>query len=318
LSACKVAIVFPGQGSQSVGMLSELAKTHPQVKAVFTEASDVLGYDLWALAQEGPEEKIKQTQYTQPLMYTSGVAVWRVWQDQSSVTPVVVAGHSLGEFSALTAAGAVSFEDCLPLVNARAQLMATAVAEGEGGMAAILGMSDEDVIAVCAEVSGARIVEAVNFNSPGQIAISGHNDAVQQACELAREKGAKKAVMLPVSVPNHSSLMRDAGTALAKKIDAIPFVLPTVPVVQNTHANVAQDSAQMLDSLKQHVFSPVQWAQSFQSIVADYAPDVVLEFGPGKVLAGLGKRIDRSAPVTVVDSPESMQKALDMVANSGV
>lgn len=311
MSTAKLAIVFPGQGSQSVGMLGELGEAHATIMQTFAEASDVLGYDLWSMAQSGPEEKIKQTEYTQPLMYTSGVALWRLWNELSAVKPAVVAGHSLGEFCALTAAGAISFADGLPLVQTRAQLMAAAVAEGEGGMAAILGMDDQDVVAVCESVSGTRVVEAVNFNSAGQVAISGHIDAVQKACEVAREKGAKKAVMLPVSVPNHSSLMRSAGAELALKIDACAIEFPVVPVMQNTHAQLAADKPALLESLKAHVYSPVQWTRSYQAIMTEFAPNCVVELGPGKVLAGLGKRIDRSVAVSPVENLESLQKALD-------
>lgn len=311
-----LAILFPGQGSQSVGMLSELGEAHAIVKQTFAEASDILGYDLWALAQTGPAEKIKQTQYTQPLMYTSGVALWRLWNEQSGLKPQVVAGHSLGEFCALTAADAISFEQCLPLVQTRAQLMADAVPDGEGGMAAILGMDDEDVVAVCRSVTGERVVEAVNFNSTGQVAISGHLDAVEKACELAREKGARKAVLLPVSVPNHSSLMREAGDSLAQKIDACTINMPSIPVMQNTHAQLAADQAALLAALKAHVYSPVKWTQSYQAIMADFSPSCVVELGPGKVLAGLGKRIDRSVTVLPVEHADSLQKALDAVSGA--
>ncbi len=306
-----VAVLFPGQGSQSVGMLSELAAAYPDIRETFSAASDTLGYDLWALAQEGPEEKIRQTQFTQPLMYASGVAVYRIWNQLVPGATTVMAGHSLGEFCALTASGALTFEQGMPLVAERARLMAGSVPEGEGGMAAILGLDDDSVVAVCESVSGDRIVEAVNFNSPGQVAISGHLDAVERACEVAREKGARKAMMLPVSVPNHSALMQDAGAKLADIIDAIEFKGTQVPVIQNTEAAIATDTAQMLGWLKQHVFRPVWWTQSYQRLLSEFTPDVVIEPGPGKVLTGLGKRIDRGTTVYPLDTPESLEKALD-------
>jgi len=304
------AIVFPGQGSQSVGMLSALAAQYPVIVDTFSEASDIIGRDLWTLAQEGPEETLRQTEVTQPLMYTSGIALWRLWSSLSDTDPVALAGHSLGEFCALTASGVIEFSAGIELVNTRAQLMATAVADGEGGMAAILGMDDEDAIAVCESVTGERIVEAVNFNSPGQVAISGHVDALEQACSLAKERGARKAVMLPVSVPNHSSLMREAGAQLAERIDQLTLQPMQIPVVQNAEATVPADLDQLARSLKQHVYSPVQWTQSFRFIHEHFKPESVVELGPGKVLAGLGKRIERSLPVRIVDNPENLQVAL--------
>lgn len=314
MSHPSVAVLFPGQGSQSVGMLAELAEQHPEINATFGEASDSLGYDLWALAQDGPEEKIRQTEFTQPLMYTSGMALWAVWQKQVEMPAAVLAGHSLGEFCALTAASVMTFQDGIKLVNARAQFMASAVAEGEGGMAAVIGMDDADLVAVCESITGERVVEAVNFNSPGQIAISGHLDAVESACQVAKEKGARKAMMLPVSVPNHSSLMRSAGEQLAALIDQLSLKDPVVPVMQNTHAQVPADLQELVNSLKQHVYSPVLWTQSYQRLLADFEPATVVELGPGKVLAGLGKRIERSKAVLNADSPETLASAVDAVA----
>ncbi len=308
-----VAVLFPGQGSQSVGMLSALADAYPAIKDTFAAASDALGYDLWALAQEGPEETIKQTQFTQPLMYASGVAVYRVWNQLVPGATTVMAGHSLGEFCALTASGALTFEQGLPLVAERARLMAGSVPEGEGGMAAVLGLDDDAVVAVCESVTGERIVEAVNFNAPGQVAISGHLDAVEKACEVAKEQGARKAMMLPVSVPNHSALMQDAGASLATIIDNTDFKATSVPVIQNTEASVAEDSGQMLGWLKQHVYRPVRWTQSYQLLLSAYSPDVVIEPGPGKVLTGLAKRIDRGTVVHPIDTPDALEKALEAV-----
>lgn len=311
MSSATVAVLFPGQGSQSVGMLSAMAADYTSIQETFAEASDLLGYDLWSLAQEGPEDKIKKTEFTQPLMYTSGMALWKVWQSEVANPASILAGHSLGEFCALTAAGVISFADGVKLVNARAQLMASAVAEGEGGMAAVIGMDDADVVAACESVTGERVVEAVNFNSPGQVAISGHLDAVELACTAAKDKGARMAKLLPVSVPNHSSLMRDAGEKLAALIDQLDLSEPAIPVMQNTYASVPDELGALVNSLKQHVYSPVQWTQSYQRLLEDFQPTALVELGPGKVLAGLGKRIDRSKPVFPVDSPESLRAAVD-------
>jgi len=305
-----VAFLFPGQGSQSVGMLSALAAEYAVVRDTFAEGSDVLGYDLWQLAQIGPEEKQRRTEFTQPLMYASGVALWRLWSSLVPAPPAVLAGHSLGEFCALTASGVMTYRAGLELVSLRAQLMASAVAEGEGGMAAILGLDDAAVIEVCESITGERIVEAVNFNSPGQVAISGHVDALQSACAAARDRGARKAVILPVSVPNHSSLMRAAGEALAAQIDAAGLRSAEIPVMQNTHAAVPADLVTLLSSLKIHMYSPVQWAASYRALLSNYSPDVVLELGPGRVLVGLGKRIERSVAVMPVDNPDNLHAAL--------
>ena len=283
------------------------------VGASFAECADVLGKDLWALAQSGPAEALSDTRVTQPLMFTADIAVWRCLREKGLPMPVAIAGHSLGEFAALVAADVLSFEDGLKLVGKRAELMAGAVAEGEGGMAALIGMDDESVVELCASLSGERITEAVNFNAPGQVAISGHLDALEKTCELAREKGARKAMMLPVSVPNHSSLMRGAGEQLAEMIDATSFSQPSVPVVQNASATAAASVDELVASLKQHVYSPVRWTQTIQALIANYGVATVIESGPGKVLTGLGKRIDRSVPTLSVESPESLNAAINAV-----
>ena len=303
-------VVFPGQGSQSVGMLAELAQAQVVVRETFQEAAEVLGVDLWALAQQGPAETINKTEITQPLMFASGVALWRLWSSLSSHSPSVLAGHSLGEFCALVAGGVLSYPEALKLVQLRANLMGAAVAPGEGGMAAILGMEDDAVVAVCEAISGDRIVEAVNFNSPGQVAISGHIDALEKAVESASAAGARKAIMLPVSVPNHSSLMRSAGESLAVEMDKLTFSSASLPIMQNTFAAVAETPEALLTSLKQHVYSPVYWTKAYRNMLESYQCSVVVELGPGKVLAGLGKRIERSVPVLAVDSPAGLEKAL--------
>lgn len=308
------AVVFPGQGSQSVGMLAELAEQHGEVQSTFTEASDYLGQDLWALAQQGPAEALAETRVTQPLMFTAGIAVWRVLQAQGMGMPAAFAGHSLGEFAAMVASGVLSFEDGVLLVQKRAALMASAVPEGEGGMAALLGMDDGAVVDVCESVSGERVSEAVNFNAPGQVAISGHLDALEKTLVLAKEKGCRKAMMLAVSVPNHSSLMKPAGQALATEIDKLTFAMPQAPLVQNGTATAAADLPTLLSHLKTHVHNPVYWTRSVQTLRDVHGVQLILEAGPGKVLTGLSKRIDRNLPTMPVESPQTLVAALDAVA----
>jgi len=307
------AVVFPGQGSQSVGMLSALAESHGVVQQTFAEAADVLGIDYWALAQNGPDTELADTRVTQPLMFIADIAVWRVLNDAGLPTPAAMAGHSLGEFAAMVASGALDYADGLKLVNQRAQLMSAAVPDGEGGMAALIGMDDDQVVDVCKAISGDRIVEAVNFNAPGQVAISGHKDALEKCVELAKERGARKAIMLPVSVPNHSSLMRDAGAQLAETINGLDWQTPGVPLVQNASATVASDQSAMLDSLRSHVFSPVQWTRTIERLRDDYKISNVIECGPGKVLCGLGRRIDRGLPSLPSETPEAVQSIIDTI-----
>ena len=310
------AVVFPGQGSQSVGMLAELADAHSVIKETFAEAADVLGTDYWQLAQAGPDTELADTRITQPLMFIGGIAVWRALRQAGLAKPSVIAGHSLGEFSALVAAGALEYGDGLKLVHQRATLMATAVPEGEGGMAALLGMDDDDVIAVCNDTTGARIVEAVNFNAPGQVAISGHIDALEKAVTLAKERGARKAMMLAVSVPNHSSLMQDAGAKLVETIDSMVWHEPAVPVVQNAQATVPADLDALKESLRAHVFSPVQWTKSVEVMRDQFSATTIIESGPGKVLSGLGKRIDRSLINQPTNTPDALRSAIESTLES--
>lgn len=307
------AVVFPGQGAQSVGMLAELAAEHDIVRQTFAEASESLGKDLWELSQSGPAEVLSDTRITQPLMFTSGVAVWRVLSEAGLPAPAAFAGHSLGEFAALVASGALSFTDGLTLVQRRAELMAAAVPEGEGGMAALIGMDDQAVVDLCASVSGERISEAVNFNAPGQVAISGHLDALQKTVDAAREQGCRKALMLAVSVPNHSSLMKAAGVELARTIDSLAFSEPSAPLVQNATAVAAADLETLLGHLKAHVYNPVYWTRTVETLRDVHGVSTIIEAGPGKVLTGLGKRIDRSLPTLPVDSPATLAAALEAV-----
>lgn len=312
------AVVFPGQGSQSVGMLAELAGEYSQVQATFSEASDILGQDLWALAQDGTKDALGDTRNTQPLMFTAGVAVWRVMQAAGLPEPVAFAGHSLGEFAALVASEALPFADGVALVKQRAHLMAEAVPEGQGGMAALIGMDDNAVEELCKSISGERVTEAVNFNAPGQVAISGHLDALEKTIEMAREKGVRKAVMLPVSVPNHSSLMQPAGAELAKLIDTLNWSFPKAPLVQNATAAAPVDLDSLLGHLKAHVYNPVYWTKTIETLRDSYGVTSVIEAGPGKVLTGLGKRIDRALPTLAVDSPATLDAAVDSVSNAMV
>ena len=311
-----LAVVFPGQGSQSVGMLAGLAAEHSIVQSTFAEASESLGLDLWSLAQTGTKEALADTRITQPLMFTSGVAVWRVLQEAELPTPTAFAGHSLGEFAAMVAAQMLTFEDGIKLVKRRAELMASAVPEGEGGMAALIGMDDDAVVELCESITGERISEAVNFNAPGQVAISGHLDALEATLVKAREQGCRKALMLAVSVPNHSSLMQPAGVKLAKTIDEINWAEPSRPLLQNATACVASDLPTLLNQLKAHVYSPVYWTRTVQALRDNHGITTVIEAGPGKVLTGLAKRIDRSLPTLSVDSPETLATAMEAVVST--
>ncbi len=307
------AITFPGQGSQSVGMLADLASSFPLVGETFQEASDALGMDLWRLSQEGPVEDLNQTTNTQPAMLAAGVAVWRVWNAQGGPTPKVMAGHSLGEYSALVAAGSLAFADAISLVRERGRLMQQAVPQGEGAMAAILGLSDDQVRDVCAQAAQGEVAEAVNFNSPGQVVIAGNASAIGRAVDLAKEAGAKRALLLDVSVPSHCALMRDAADQLYTALQSVEMELPKIPVRHNVNVAVA-DSPEMIRSLlQQQLFSPVRWVETVQMIGAEDGVSVLLEAGPGKVLTGLSKRIDKSmGGLAVFDGP-SLEKALENV-----
>jgi len=303
-------MVFPGQGSQSVGMQAELAGAYPVVLRTYEEASSILGYDLWALVQEGPAEKLGQTIFTQPAMLTAGVAAFRVWLAAGGEEPQQVAGHSLGEYSALVAAQAVSFADALSVVIQRSQLMQDAVPDGVGGMAAILGLDDETIIRVCDEASLIGVAEPVNFNSPGQVVIAGHREAIDRAVEQAKEAGARRAITLPVSVPSHSSLMIGAGEALSEALAAAEFVAPKLTVVAATDSRPYTDGDNIRDRLARQVYGPVQWVKTINTMIDDGASSII-ECGPGKVLAGLCRRINKSIPTTFIDSIDSLRKSLD-------
>lgn len=304
-----LAFVFPGQGSQSVGMLAELALAFPQVKDTFGIGSEVLGFDLWDLVQNGPEEELNRTSNTQPAMLAAGVAVWRVWRDQGGALPAVMAGHSLGEYSALVCAGALAFEDAIALVAERGRLMQAAVPQGAGAMAAILGPDDDKVRAICREASQGEVVAAVNFNSPGQVVVAGHLAAVERAIELAKQQGAKRAVRLPVSVPSHCELMKPAAEQLGQHLAQIEIRKPDIPVIHNADVQAHDDPKAIREALERQLFSPVRWVETMQAIGARGVKGLV-ECGPGKVLVGLNKRIDKDMIALAVYDTGSLTEAL--------
>jgi [acyl-carrier-protein] S-malonyltransferase len=306
--SASLAFVFPGQGSQSLGMLAAQGEQHPLILDTFKEASEALGYDLWALTQEGPAELLNQTDKTQPAILTASVALWHVWLAETEIKPAFVAGHSLGEYSALVAAQSLSLADAVKLVERRGQLMQEAVPAGQGGMAAILGLDDVDVIAACAEAAQGEVVSAVNFNSPGQVVIAGSAEAVKRAMELCKARGAKRALPLPVSVPSHCELMRPAAEKFAESIKAIDWDLPTFSLVQNVSAAVVTDLDTLKTDLLQQLYKPVRWVESIQTLAANGATQLV-ECGPGKVLAGLNKRCAEGVTTYNLDTPDAFAAA---------
>jgi [acyl-carrier-protein] S-malonyltransferase len=302
----KFAFFFPGQGSQSVGMMQGLSDL-AVIKETFVEASDLLKQDFWAMVTE-PNEALNQTTNTQPLMLTAGIATWRAWQQHTDKRPSLMAGHSLGEYTALVAAGALSFEDALPLVHYRAEVMQNAVAEGVGAMAAILGLDDDVVRSVCNEASQGQVLEAVNLNSPGQVVIAGNKEAVERGMELAKEKGAKRALALPVSVPSHCALMKPAAEELAAYLKGVQVNKPSTPVLHNADVLAYSDAEKIKDALVRQLFSPVRWVETVQYVSAQGITGTA-ECGPGKVLAGLTKRIVAELPCAALTSVESINEA---------
>ncbi|MDX1443657.1 MAG: ACP S-malonyltransferase [Gammaproteobacteria bacterium] len=308
------AFVFPGQGSQSVGMLADLASAHDEVKDTFAEASDALGYDLWKLVQEGPEESLNSTERTQPALLAAGVAVWRVLAENGVKRPEIMAGHSLGEYSALVCAGALDFADAIRLVEFRGQAMQEAVPAGTGAMAAILGLADDDVRAVCEASANGEVVSAVNFNAPGQVVIAGNKAAVERAVEAAKEKGAKRAIELPVSVPSHCSLMQPAADKMAERLKDVKIVAPKVPVIHNVDVERHSDPEEIRQALVAQLHSPVRWVETIE-MMSDDGILGVAECGPGKVLAGLNRRIDKTMDVYPVFDVASLEKTLDALGD---
>lgn len=306
----KLAFVFPGQGSQSVGMLTQLAAEYPEVKQTFDKASFVLGRDLWALVTSGPEEELGQTQNTQPIMLAAGVAVWEVWCKHSTIRPAWMAGHSLGEYTALVCSGALFFEDAVKLVEARARFMQEAVPSGVGAMAAILGLDDNQVIEICASVAGTEIVSAVNFNSPGQVVIAGHKAAVERAATAAKKAGAKRAILLPVSVPSHCALMQSAADRLDEFMQDIALATPKMHTIHNVDVESHTAPEVIRNALKEQLYKPVRWVESIE-LMHNKGVTRFIECGPGKVLTGVDKRIAKDAEHLAIYDPETLNKVLE-------
>lgn len=303
------AIVFPGQGSQAVGMLAELAAQFPLVGETFAEASAALGYDLWQLVQQGPAEELNKTWQTQPALLAASVAIYRVWLEQGGEQPALLAGHSLGEYSALVCAGVLDFADAIRLVELRGKLMQEAVPEGTGAMQAIIGLDDAAIRQACEESAQGQVVSPVNFNSPGQVVIAGNKEAVERAGAACKAAGAKRALPLPVSVPSHCALMKPAAEKLAVALEKLTFNAPLVPVVNNVDVKCEQTPAAIRDALVRQLYSPVRWTESVE-FIASRGVSQLVEAGPGKVLTGLTKRIADSLTAVAVNDPASLNAAL--------
>lgn len=301
----RFAIVFPGQGSQAVGMLAELGEQYDIVKETFAQASEALGYDLWSLVQNGPVEDLNQTFRTQPALLASSVAIWRVWQQLGLAQPANLAGHSLGEYSALVCAGVIDFKQAIKLVELRGQLMQEAVPAGTGAMYAIIGLDDDAIAKACEEAAQGEVVSPVNFNSPGQVVIAGSKDAVERAGVLCKEAGAKRALPLPVSVPSHCALMKPAADKLAVALEALEFNAPQLPVINNVDVVAETDPVKIKDALVRQLYSPVRWTESVE-LMSNQGVEKLLEMGPGKVLTGLTKRIVKSLEAAAVNDMASL------------
>lgn len=305
-----LAFVFPGQGSQKIGMLADLAATYPVVQSTFAEASDVLGYDLWDLVQNGSQDDINMTERTQPLLLAASVAVWRVWSEQNNaVKPALVAGHSLGEWSALVCAGVVEFKAAIKIVQLRGKYMQEAVPAGQGGMAAIIGLADDLILKACEDAAQGEVVTAVNFNSPGQVVIAGTAAAVERASALCKEAGAKRALPLPVSAPFHTSLMKPAADRLAELINTTAFNAPQIPVVHNVTAQTESDPLKIRELMIEQIYSPVRWVECVNTMV-EKDIQVTVECGPGKVLSGLNKRINGDLTTLSIEKTEEIVTVL--------
>ena len=302
------AFVFPGQGSQSVGMMAALAEADTVIRQTFDEAGEVLGYDLWTLVSDGPKDRLDSTEHTQPAMLTAGVATWRAWQAAGGTMPAMMAGHSLGEYTALVCAGALNFEDAVSLVADRARFMQNAVPAGQGAMAAILGLDDDAVRQLCADNANAEVLEPVNFNAPGQVVVAGSASAVQRLVDNAKAAGARRAIVLPVSVPSHCALMRTASEAMAERLAAVDIRMPDVPVMHNVNVAEAAGPDEIRELLARQISEPVRWVETIQRMAAD-GVETLLECGPGKVLCGLNRRIARDMNCVALVSPDDIETA---------
>lgn len=310
----KTAFMFPGQGSQSKGMLSDLAEKYPSLLNTFQEASEVLGYDLWDLCQQGDESELNRTEVTQPAILTASIALWRLWGELGAARPDYLAGHSLGEYSALVAAGSLEFSAAVGLVRERGRLMQGAVAEGVGKMAAVIGLDDDLVVAACSEAAEGQVVEAVNFNSPGQVVIAGNAEAVERAAAACKEKGARRVLPLPVSVPSHCALMKPAAEQLAVTLEKVTVQAPVIPVLQNVTAQIVTDPAQIRDNLVKQLYSPVLWTQTLKAM-AGLGVEKVVECGPGKVLVGLAKRTLENAQGLATATSKDFEDSFEQVGS---
>ncbi|WP_413529474.1 ACP S-malonyltransferase [Rahnella inusitata] len=306
----KIAVVFPGQGSQTLGMLADLAAAHPIVEETFTEASSVLGYDLWQLVQEGPAEELNKTWQTQPALLAASVAIWRVWQQQNGTQPILMAGHSLGEYSALVCAGVLDFKQAISLVELRGKLMQEAVPAGTGAMYAIIGLDNDAIAKACEESAQGQVVSPVNFNSPGQVVIAGNKEAVERAGAACKAAGAKRALPLPVSVPSHCALMKPAADKMAVALENITFSAPQFSVVNNVDVKVESSPEAIRSALVRQLYSPVRWTESVEFMAAQ-GVEQLLEVGPGKVLTGLTKRIVDTLTAAAVNDTASLAAALE-------
>lgn len=308
----KFAMVFPGQGSQTIGMLNELSKQYPIVEETFSQASSVLGYDLWQLVQQGPAEELGKTWITQPALLAASVAIYRVWQQKEGKTPVFMAGHSLGEYSALVCAGVIDFSDAIKLVELRGKLMQEAVPAGTGAMYAIIGLDNDAIIKACEQAAEGQVVAPVNFNSPGQVVIAGNKEAVERAGVLCKEAGAKRALPLSVSVPSHCELMKPAADKIATTLATIPFNEPQYPVINNVNVKIETNAQAIKEALIAQLYSPVRWTETVE-FMANQDVTTLVEIGPGKVLTGLTKRIVNTLSSFAVNDPISLDSALESV-----
>lgn len=306
----KIAVVFPGQGSQALGMLADLAAAHPIVEETFAEASSALGYDLWELVQQGPAEELNKTWQTQPALLAASVAIWRVWQQSNGVKPAFLAGHSLGEYSALVCAGVLDFKQAISLVELRGKLMQEAVPEGTGAMSAIIGLDNDAIAKACEESAQGQVVSPVNFNSPGQVVIAGHKEAVERAGAACKAAGAKRALPLPVSVPSHCALMKPAADKMAVALEDVTFSEPQYPVVNNVDVKVETSPEAIRSALVRQLYNPVRWTESVEFMAAQGVEHLV-EVGPGKVLTGLTKRIVDTLTAAAVNDTASLSAALE-------